>query len=158
MTMKWTAAFPCLLLALFASPARAGEITPAESYPLRGEPTTLTVSTEQGPAPGVIVEVLYRPNSQTSHTETLPPTGADGTVPWTPDDAGLATLTAHSPGQPEAVIASRNVAVRFGGFPASGVGMMVLAGILLFGGSGLGFLLLFRDDGPWPGEAEGPST
>lgn len=161
------------LLALGSSapaPARAGEITldvernfdapPKVRFPLRGELLSLTVTEEGIAQPGVVVEVLYRPNTQTSRTETLAPTDARGTTSWTPSDPGLVTLTASRelPGGEVKTVASRNVAVRFGGFPPSGIAIMLIAGLMLFGGALFGFWLLMKDDLPSSLETESPST
>jgi hypothetical protein len=130
-------------------------LTTAEPYPLRGQPTEIAVTRGGAPLAGVEIEALYRPNSETSSHEALPPTDAAGQVSWTPRDAGIVTLTAHVPG--EETPATLNVAVRHGRFPARGLGIMILAGVLLFGGVLLGFLRLLREPGAIPPE-EPPST
>jgi hypothetical protein len=129
---------------LWATAASAAvEISLSEDYPLRGVPATLQVSEDGAPLAGVVVEALYRPNSQTSRSETLPATGADGTVSWTPEDAGIVQLTARRGSSDEAEpLAVARVAVRFGGFPTAGLVIMIAAGLLLFGGAITGFILL----------------
>lgn len=145
--------------ATLAAPAavRAGEIHLADPYPQRGRTTILTVVEDGAPVPGAALEVLYRPNSETSHATTLT-AGADGRVEWVPEDAGLATLTARAAPGAE-LLAGVNVAVRFGGFPAAGAVIMILAACLLFGGVIVGFVSLLRQ-GPTPPEeaVEPPST
>lgn len=149
---------PLLAAGLLAAlPAAAGDIALDADYPLRGEATVVTVTGDGGaPAAGAVVEALYRPNSQTSHSETLPPTDASGQVRWVPDDAGIVTLTAHpaGAGADTPALASLNVAVRYGRFPGRGVVIMVIAGVLLFGGAAVGFWLLLAA----PPAIEPPST
>ena len=145
-----------LLLALLAAaPAAAQSIEVAEPFPLQGEPVTVTVTGEDGvPLAGAELSALYRPNSETSHTEPVGTTDASGQVRWTPTDPGIVTLTAGPSSQP---VASANVAVRFGAFPPQGLAIMVLAGVLLFGGAGFGFARMLGAP-PAPPEHEPPST
>lgn len=123
-----------------------------QEFPVRGETSTVTVTGEGGePVGSRVVEVTYRPNSETSSTEELPATDAAGQVAWTPRDAGIVTLAVGDE-------ASHNVAVRFGSFPGSGLAIMILAGLLLFGGAGLGFLVLLRSPDAAEEAPEPPST
>ena len=96
----------------------------------------------------------YRPNSETAHTADLGTTGADGTVAWTPDDAGVVLLEA---GPEDAPLAQTRVSVRFGAFPPLGLLVMVVAALLLFGGAAMGFVWLMRGPEPLPTD-EPPST
>jgi len=102
-----------------------------------------------------VIEAHYRPNSETDSTELLPPTDPAGRVAWVPGDAGIVTLTARAPGD-EAPVATLNVAVRYGRFPLQGLGIMILAGVLLFGGAALGFVRLLGAEALPPEEP--PST
>lgn len=156
-----------------AAPVDAGEIvlppTPPyeRSYPLRGEPIRMAVRDgEDHPVAGAVVEVVYRPNSHTIHTATLAPTDAAGVTEWTPAYAGIVALTARAGtprpggapgGDAGAEIATAKVAVRYGGFPPSGLLVMLVAGVLLFGGAALGFVKLLRGPQP-PPSIEAPST
>lgn len=139
-----------------ATPAWAAEVVVAEQYPLRGVATTITVSEAGAPLAGAEVEALYRPNSQTSFTETVGATDAAGRLSWVPRDAGIVTLSARPAGGGD-TLAAHTVAVRYGGFPASGLTIMVVAGLLLFGGAALGLVELLRSDKPTPA-TEPPST
>ena len=127
-------------LLLATGPALGQRITVDEEFPTRGETVTVTVlGADETPLANREVVVTYRPNSETLSTETLKPTNASGQTPWTPKDAGIVTLAAGDE-------ASHNVAVRFGSFPGSGLLIMILAGLLLFGGAGWGFAMLLRPD------------
>lgn len=141
---------------LFAEGA-APTLRAETEYPLRGEPVTIRLAApDGGPLAGVPISAEYRPNSETAHAEPLGSTGADGTLSWVPADAGVVTLRAGG-GDGEPPIATAQVAVRFGAFPAVGLLVMVAAAILLFGGALLGFRLLL---GPPPAAPviEPPST
>lgn len=154
----------CLLLCLLAAAAARADVTLSsdDERPLRDSVVRLHVDADGEPAPGYVVRAVYRPNSQTAHTEMLTPADATGTVLWTPQDAGPVTLTAWPPGvEPGAngaeAAASLTVAVRFGGFPASGMVIMILAGLLLFGGAAAAFVMLLKGPSHLPAE-EPPST
>ena len=171
---------PLLLLAALAlpRPAAAQQLTLAadDERPLRGQAVRLTVLDEDGrPAAGTRVSALYRPNSHTEHRVELPDVDSSGTVVWTPEYTGPVTLevrpaaavgeegaraaaaeagSAAPPLEPAA--ASLTVAVRYGSLPASGLIIMVLAGILLFGGAAVSMILLIRPGHIPPSEP--PST
>jgi hypothetical protein len=151
----WLGAYVLLLFATSAA-CEAQEIGLQDASPLRGATQTLTVAGADGrPVAGAVVTVTYRPNSKTARSRQLPPTDESGRTEWPVEDAGIVTLAATSPdGQS---LASLNVAVRFGGMPGSGIAVMVLAGVLLFGGALLGFVLLLREPPQVP-EHEPPST
>jgi hypothetical protein len=138
-----------------AQPA-APELTAATPYPLRGEPVEIRLTGAGRPMPGVAIRATYRPNSETAHTEEIGLTGADGTLRWTPEVAGVVTLQAMGAAG-AAPLASAQVAVRFGSFPPLGLAVMVFAAVLLFGGAGLGFWLLLRPPAH-PPATEPPST
>lgn len=150
----------CLLgLATGAAAAQEGpaELVAETPYPLRGEPVELRLTTADGaPLPGVAISAHYRPNSETAHGEEVGVTGAEGTLTWVPSDAGVATLQAA--GEPGASpLATAQVAVRFGAFPAVGMVVMAVAALVLFGGAAVGFRLLLAP--PRPAQAvEPPST
>jgi hypothetical protein len=150
----WAAA--ALSLLAYAAPSGAQQIELENVFPLRGATEALTVTDAGGaPVAGATVTATYRPNSQTSRAHELAPTDAAGRTRWTAEDAGIVTLAAKSAsGEP---LASRNVSVRFGGMPASGVAVMLIAGTLLFGGALLGMVLLLREPSHAP-EHEPPST
>lgn len=157
MSRAAAAAAAALLLALgpaAAAPAQepAAEPAPAitlaadDERPVIGQTVELTVLAAGTPLRGARVSAVYRPNSSTTSTEHLAPTGADGTVFWTPSAAGPVNLQAWAPGAaedaPPAVVVA--VAVRYGGFPPSGLAIMLLAGALLLGGAAFGLTMLLR--------------
>lgn len=144
----------CLVAVGLAAPA-AADIELEERFPLQGEAVAVTVRVGGAPLPGVELEAQYRPNSATGSSETLPPTDAAGVVRWTPREAGLVTL---APTSPAVGVEAKTVAVRYGGFPSSGLVIMVLAGLLLFAGAGAGLALLLSGEEPDAAEVEPPST
>lgn len=134
------------------------ELVAEKAYPLRGEPVEIHLRGADGsPLPGVVLSARYRPNSETVHTEELGITGPDGSLTWTPADAGVVTLEATGAGSAQP-IAQHQVAVRFGAFPAVGLLVMLVAATLLFGGAALGFRLLLRPPPPQAPAVEPPST
>ena len=142
-------------LALAAPTAAAAvEITLDHPRPLLGEPVTVTVTDGADPLAGARLEAHYRPNSQTASREPLPPTDAAGRTEWRPRAAGIATLEVIDPagGTP---LATLNTAIRYGRFPARGIVVMVVAGLLLFGGAALGMWMLLSEGPP---ALEPPST
>lgn len=126
-----------------AQGALAVTIELPEEYPLKGETTAIRVVGEDGPLAGAEIDILYRPNSDTSFAKTLPPTDAAGATEWTPLDAGLVRLSVRAAGS-KTVLFQRDVSVRFGSFPGGGIFIMVLAGTLLFGGAALGLVKLLQ--------------
>ncbi|HEX2254051.1 MAG TPA: hypothetical protein VHQ65_12345 [Thermoanaerobaculia bacterium] len=136
------------------------ELSVADERPLRGQAVRVTVADGPAPAAEHVVTAIYRPNSSTGHTEIVGSSDASGTLFWTPSDAGPVILEARAPGaDPKAAAAaSLRVAVRFGGFPPRGLGIMVLAGLLLFGGAIVGFVMLLGPRAHAPTTTESPST
>lgn len=159
-----------ILTGLLSAPVSA-EITIhlAEEFPLRGEEVIVTVTDDRNFAERALKEVkleestvtaTYRPSSETAATEDLGTLDASGQVAWTPTDAGIVTLAVHpaeGEGEPDATLATTDLSVRYGGFPPAGLLIMVIAGLLLFGGAAVGMALLLRDPLHAPTE-EPPST
>jgi hypothetical protein len=144
-----------ICLAALPSVASAQSIELEEQYPLRQQPQRVVVMQDARPLPRAVITARYRPNSETTFTETLTPTDGAGSVIWTPRDAGIVTLEARASAADETPIASRDVAVRFERFPPAGLAIMIIAALILFGGAGFGMTMLLR--GPLP-EQEPPST
>lgn len=121
---------------LLAGSAQAGIELP--EMVTAGQPTTVVVTSADGtPLAGMEVKVLYRPGSQVSSSQTVGVTDAAGNIAWSPEHAGLVTLSGTSP---DGTVLSSNFAIRFAGVPVSGVLIMLGAGILLYGGALRGFL------------------
>lgn len=129
-----------------AAEAPAITLAADDERPVIGQTVELTVLAGGTPLRGGRVSAVYRPNSSTTSTEHLAPTDAAGTVYWTPSAAGPVNLQAWAPSAaedapPAAIVA---VAVRYGGFPPSGLAIMLLAGALLLGGAAFGLTMLLR--------------
>jgi len=91
-----------------------------------GQPTTISL---EGATMTKLV-VTYRPASKVSDEDTLEAT--DGKVTWTPKAAGLVQLDAYY-GAKKPV--TDVVSVRFAHWFTFGLVVMVVAGVLLFGGA-----------------------
>ena len=115
-----------------AAPSSA-EIILRQKYPMQGKTTEVFVQADDGaPVSGALVTVTYRPGSSVEATDTIGTTGASGRLRWTPETAGIAGINAA---WADGGATSTNVSVRFSGVPLGGVVIMLLAGLLLVGGS-----------------------
>ncbi|MHC4944563.1 MAG: hypothetical protein ACYTG7_16215 [Planctomycetota bacterium] len=90
----------------------------------------------------VFLSVIYRPNSATEMKEDPAPFSEEGMITWTPQAAGIATLTVLD-GAGE-TITSEDVSICYSGIPASGILTMILAGVLLFGGAAFSLTMALR--------------
>ncbi|PAP77777.1 hypothetical protein [Rubrivirga marina] len=120
-----------LLLLLAAAPLAAQSVlsvTPEQ--PTRGEPVTVTFS-----EPVDSVTVTYRPGAITAHAETFTPGTA--AFEFTPTRAGVVSVASGD--------AAQSLSVRFVGTPVSGLVVMILAGLILFGGAALSLRALLAD-------------
>ncbi len=122
-----------LVALAFASGAR-GQINVSPEIIVRGEPVTVTFG-----EPTDSLLVTYRPNSGIAYEEVVLASG--GTATWTPSRAGVVALATPAG-------ASQNVSVRFDRTPMSGLIILILAGIVLFGGAGFAMRALLSDDTP----------
>lgn len=127
-----------------AAEAPAITLTADDERPVLGQTVRLTVLAGGTPLRAARVSAVYRPNSSTTSTEHLAPTDEAGTVFWTPSAAGPVNLQAWPPSVAEgaAPAVTVAVAVRYGGFPLSGLVIMLLAGALLLGGAAFGLTML----------------
>jgi hypothetical protein len=108
------------------------EIVLRQKYPTQGASTELFVQDDDGaPVSGAAVTVTYRPGSSVEASDTIGTTGTGGRIAWTPSTAGIASLQASWEGGSS----TTNVSVRFASVPRGGVLIMILAGLLLVGGS-----------------------
>ena len=118
-----------------ATPATA-DVVIEHKYPVKGEATAIRVLDENGtPVSGAELEVTYRPGSSVARTEPIG-RSATGAVEWTPQEAGIATITATWVGSDLAEASSTtNVSVKFRSPPIGGILIMIVAGLLLVVGS-----------------------
>lgn len=130
-------------IALMLSASGAAELQLSETFPTKGEATTITVTSDSGePATGLLVKATYSPNASASITiiDTVGVSGDQGKVVWTPHTEGIVMLQAVKTERriggelQETVVAQKNVSVKFAEIPPSGVFIFLFAGTILFGG------------------------
>ncbi len=124
-----------LVLLMGASPSAMGQsakqsISIADKFPTVGRRTVITLG-----IPADKITFIYQPDSLVARKITLETNGRLK-VNWTPNKAGVVTIKAGN--------ASRDVSVKFDGTPLGGVFMMLLAGLVLFGGVALCAKLIFK--------------
>ena len=120
-----------LFLALLAAPAAAQDVVSVEpAAPVRGEPVRVTFS-----EPVDSVTVTYRPGAVTARTETFTP-GATS-FEFTPRRAGVVAVAAGD--------AATSLSVRFTRAPLPGLLVMIVAGLILFGGAAVSMRALLAD-------------
>ena len=130
------------LLLLGLAPALATEEKPAigivgDPYPLVGQPVQVLISHPSHPQlESFGVSVTYRPNSAAPVRDEIGSPNANGILSWTPRMPGITTLKAVAAGGDKPLELSKNVSVRFEGFPPLGMLIFALAGLTLFGGLG----------------------
>ncbi len=131
----------CALIIFLGATGLGANISLADPSPVAGQPVRVTFS-----VPVDTLLVTYRPNSALVRTEMVILSPATTSAEWTPTSAGLAQLSyLDRTGEAPANV-SHNVSVRFDGLSGSGLAVMVVAGLILFGGAGFAFQTLFRED------------
>lgn len=121
-----------VMMAATGVEAAQADIVLREKFPTRGKHTEIFVQDADGmPVAGAAVKVTYRPGSSVEAFDELGTTGPSGRLAWLPTTAGIATLAATWDGGST----SSNVSVKFESAPAGGIIIMILAGVLLVGGS-----------------------
>lgn len=123
--------FVALALVALAAPAALAQIEVDPAAPVRGQAVTLTFA-----EPADTLLVTYRPGAATASTDTLL-LGGVTTAEWTPRRAGVVQLAAGE--------ATATESVRFVQTPLAGVSVMVLAGLILFGGAAFSLKALLAD-------------
>jgi hypothetical protein len=121
-----------------------------KTYPLQGESVQIMISHATYPAlEKVRIKATYRPSSTVEEIEELPAPDSDGKVNWMPKHSGIVVLSAAAPalGDIPEVKLSKNLSVRYNGFPPLGLAMFLLAATTLFGGL---ILVLSRLKGQQP--------
>ena len=139
-----------IFVLMLAGPAWAG-IELSQDYPRANEPVELTLTTASGfPAAGVEVKAGYGPGSELLRETSLGTTDNAGKLSWTPEEAGLVALSAEAQGAdgPEALASS--ISVQFDGAPVSGLLVMLVAGLILYGGVIAGFRRMGKPVPSWP--------
>lgn len=146
--MRKLFAVALLLAAVVAAPAAASKpeakpeakLSLTDRFPTVGKATTILV-----PPGADEVKVVYSPGSRVERTDTIavpkltrPPQGRPYQVVWRPARPGVVQLSAA--GQ------SIKVSVRFEGVPSSGIGIMLFAGLILFGGAAVSLRALLREE------------
>jgi len=101
-------------------------------FPTRGEPTKILIHPKEGEdCQQAQLFVTRRPNSKTEKVKNLGTPSATCTIDWIPEDVGITKL-AIKVGNEKVV--EKNVSVRFEKNPASGSIILIVAGIILYGG------------------------
>jgi hypothetical protein len=140
--MTHAALLMAILLALGA-PARAGglQLSLPVEFPVVGEEQAVRLSGDR-PAGPVRLKVVYRPNSATEHESIVGEFGSDGSLRWRPDAPGITQLIAEDAEGKK--LCEKRVATCFASTPVSGIVVMILAGILLFGGAATSLVLALK--------------
>lgn len=124
---------PVVIAIAWATAATAAEpakpaIKSSQRFPVAGVATSLETPPEADE-----IKAVYSPSSRVESTQTIkvekltpPKPGKPYLTAWIPERAGVVTVTAGK--------ASRNISVRFDGIPVGGIIIMVIAGLILFGG------------------------
>ena len=123
----------------------ATTITVSPTTPVVGDETVLTFD-----APVDTVIFTYRPNSAIPVVDTLR-IGGFASIKWKPVDAGVVRIAV--PGGP-----SQNLSVRFAALPVAGVFVLVMAGLILFGGASWAMVRLLSGDVPESHPERRPDT
>ena len=119
-----------LAVALAVSASAQDVVSVVPDAPTRGEPVTVTFS-----EPVDSVTVTYRPGAVTATSETFTPGTA--AFEFVPEKAGVVSVAAGG--------ASQSLSVRYVGVPLGGLVVMILAGLILFGGAGIALRALLAD-------------
>lgn len=114
-----------IVLLWVAVPAIA-QIEVSPNSPVEGETVSLDFT-----EPVDTLKVTYRPGATTSTSETLLLNGATSTE-WTPTQAGVVELAIGEDTE-------QNVSVQFRETSGLGLFVMIVAGMILFGGIGFAF-------------------
>ena len=126
------------LLGLAASAAADPVLKLAAAFPVEGKEQVVRLE-DFGAPTAIRLKIVYRPNSETQSEVIVGDFGADGTVIWRPAVPGITLLIAEThDGQS---VCQKRVATCFATTPISGILVMVLAGILLFGGAATSLVL-----------------
>lgn len=128
------------LLLLWAAAPVWSQIVVSPETVTAGAPVTLWMKGIGGPVGDVPMTVIYRPGSQVEGRVELGRTADTGALVWVPASPGLVRVVAELPESGSTAQAThvRDIAVRFAVVPGSGLGTLIAAGVLLFGGVAVG--------------------
>lgn len=137
--------YAALAIVLCAAPALAADppatLSTSEPFPVAGKATSIATPPEAD-----TIAVTYSPSSEVVATETLevkkltpPQPGKPYLTVWVPQRAGVVELTAGGE--------KTRVSIRFDGVPTSGVAIMIVAALILFGGAFLSMRSILTRDG-----------
>ncbi|MBN2490053.1 MAG: hypothetical protein JXQ29_04305 [Planctomycetes bacterium] len=139
--MKRLAVLFAAVLGLASSAGADPVLTLAAAFPVVG--SQQVVRLEGAAEPGALrLKVVYRPNSATVREVVVGGFDAAGTIRWHPEAPGITLLIAETAGGES--VCQKRVAVCFASTPVSGIIVMVLAGLLLFGGASISLVLALR--------------
>ncbi|MFH2001764.1 MAG: hypothetical protein ABIK28_18915 [Planctomycetota bacterium] len=139
--MKTAAACMLFIMSVSVASLQAGDlITLSKPFAVVGEP--ITIDFESANPADTELHITYQPNSATEKKEIAGAFDQDGTRVWEPLYPGLATLQVKNKGGD--LLASLEIAICFSEIPKSGIGVMLFAGLLLFGGAGLSLYFALR--------------
>ncbi len=125
--------------------AAEGTLSLSEPYPKVGKKIEIRLEGVSEPAKESLW-VVHRPNSQTAETLEVGPFDDEGKIWWIPEAPGIANLTNRDPESGDEEMVSMSVAICFSSTPAWGILVMVLAGLLLFGGAGVSLRLALKEN------------
>jgi len=142
--MKYFIAILIILFGTTATVLAQGTLDFAGHVPEEGKPLVLCLK-DADPLDATLT-VIYRPNSATEKVDDSGPfpLDAEGRVQWVPQSPGIATLAVLD--REGKTVAQSDVAIRFAEVPLAGIVVMVLAGLLLFGGAGYSLVLALRKE------------
>jgi hypothetical protein len=106
---------------------------------LEGQQVILHLTDGKEDLPGIAITAKYRQNAHAAlqHDQDLGATGPDGRISWTPEEAGVVVISWAG--------GEQNVSVCHSGVPASGVIVLILAGVLLLGGATRYFFKMLKE-------------
>ena len=123
------------MLAITA-PASNAEIVLDTAFPVEKQPTRIHVGTDGYPVADALITVTYRPGSAVPAEFELGRTASDGNCEWTPREAGIVTISAAWTDEDGVEqTATMNTSVKYNPTPVVGILIMIIAGIVLIGGS-----------------------
>ena len=139
--------WPWILLALGAwclpSALQAAELFVVPSQPMVGDSVAVVIHQEGIASLGEMrLVATYGPGTVLARTKVVEAYVASEPIAWKPRKAGLVRLELRDVTS-DAVLATRDLAVRYPGRPRGGLAVLLLAGLALAGGVGIGLRFHF---------------